>query len=53
MVRCGVDCASTVSTSGETVCDVSSENTTLGNIVKTLEESELSGVLGVGGGDRV
>lgn len=44
MVGSGVDGCKTVATGGKTVCDVSSENTTLSSIVETLEERKLRGV---------
>ena len=48
MVSSGVDGSETVDTSGETVSNISSQDTVSGLVVQTLEEGETSGVGGVG-----
>ena len=48
MVSSGVDRSETVDTSGETVGNISSQDTVSGLVVQTLEEGETSGVGGVG-----
>lgn len=48
MVRSSVDGGEAVGASRETVGDVSSENTVLSSVVKTLEEGEDGGVSGGG-----
>ncbi len=40
MVRCGVDRSKTIAASRETVRDVSGQDTVVGLVVETLEESE-------------
>lgn len=48
MVSSSVDGGKTVNTSGETVSNISSQNTVRGLVVQTLEEGETSGVGGSG-----